>query len=237
MNILDYLIIAVLIISLLVGFKKGVLNCLVTFIGTLAVIVLAFYLKNPVSIFLYNNLPFFDLGGNYSGISVYNILLYEGLSYVLTLFILSIIAGIIIKVTGVFNKLVNATIILGIPSKILGAICGFIEGYILMFLVVFLLSIIVPSSSLYNNSKYADTLMTKTPVLSNVISKPYKAFTEIYEITKKYATSKDKTAANLEALSSLLKYEIISVDNAQKLVDKGKIDFEGAQDIINIYRK
>ena len=56
MNILDYLIIAVLIISLLVGFKKGVLNCLVTFIGTLAVIVLAFYLKNPVSIFLYNNM-------------------------------------------------------------------------------------------------------------------------------------------------------------------------------------
>ena len=68
MNILDYLIIAVLIISLLVGFKKGVLNCLVTFIGTLAVIVLAFYLKNPVSIFLYNNLPFFDLSGNYSGL-------------------------------------------------------------------------------------------------------------------------------------------------------------------------
>ena len=56
-------------------------------------------------------------------------------------------------------------------------------------------------------------------------------------LENKNITSKDKTAANLEALSSLLKYEIISVDNAQNLVDKGKIDFEGAQAIINIYSK
>ena len=138
MSILDYIIIGILIISALIGFKKGFISSIVTFIGTFLVIILAFYLKNPISSFLYNNLPFINLGGKATGMTILNILIYEGISYLITLVILSFIMGIIIKISGIFSKIVNASIILTLPSKLLGLICGLVEGIILAFIIYYL---------------------------------------------------------------------------------------------------
>ena len=236
MNVLDYIIIGVLLISALAGFKKGFINSIIAFVGTLLVIILAFYLKNPISIFLYEHLPFFSLGGKFAGINAISILIYEGLSFMITIVILSAIVGVIVKVTGVFGKIVDASIILTLPSKILGTICGFIEGYIVAFILIFILSLL-PSTSLVNDSKYANNIMTKTPILSSITEKTFNSVTEIYDIVTNYEHNKDKEAANIESLNVLLKYEILSVDSADKLLEKGKIDFNGAKDVIDKYRK
>lgn len=237
MNLLDYIIIIVLILSALIGFKKGFISSIVSFVGTLLVIILAFYLKNPVSSFLYEHLPFFSLGGKFSGIEIVNILIYEAISYVLTVVILSFILGIIIKISGIFNKLVHSTVVLTLPSKILGGICGLIEGIIISFLLVFILSLISPVSSLYNNSKYASMVLESTPVLSNLASDSYKSITEIYDIALKNENKTDKNEANLDGLKVLLKYEILSPTSAKNLVDNGKLKIEGAMDVINEYEK
>ena len=73
MNILDYLILIIIILGALYGYKRGFIGSLINFIGTIVVIILAFYLKNPISVFLYEHFPFFKISGFYSGISVYNI--------------------------------------------------------------------------------------------------------------------------------------------------------------------
>ena len=83
MNILDYLILIIIILGALYGYKRGFLGSLINFIGTIVVIILAFYLKNPISVFLYEHFPFYNFGGFYKGISVYNILLYEGISFLI----------------------------------------------------------------------------------------------------------------------------------------------------------
>lgn len=237
MNTVDYIIIAILLISALVGFKNGVLNSVVTFVGTLLVIVLAFYLKNPVSTLLYDNLPFFDLGGKFSGIETFNILIFEAISYLLTLVILATILGIIAKVTGVVSKFMNATLILGLPSKLLGAVFGVIEGYVIAFIVVFVLGLISTTATMVKTSKYSDMIMTKTPVLSNVVGDTYKSITEVYDICVKNQKKDDKTEANKDSLNVLLKYKIISVESADKLIEKGKLDFKGATDVVDKYRE
>ncbi len=237
MNLLDYIIIIVLILSALIGFKKGFISSIVAFVGTILVIILAFYLKNPISIFLYEHLPFFSLGGKFAGMSIVNILIYEAISYIVTLVVLSFILGIVVKISGIFNKLVHATIVLTLPSKILGAICGFIEGVIIAFILVFVLGLISPVSSLYNESKYAETLLEKTPVLSSIVGDTYKSIVEIYDIAIKNENKDDKTSANLDSLNILLKYEILDPNSAEKLVKDGKLEINGASDIINKYKK
>lgn len=237
MNLLDYIIIGVLIISALIGFKKGFINSVVAFVGTILVIVLAFYLKNPVSAFMYERLPFFGLSGSLSGMKVMSILIYEGASFLITILGLSFILSIIIKISGIFSKIVHATLILTLPSKLLGMVCGFIEGYIISFIIVLVFALISPTSNLLEDSKYADFIVTKTPVLSKMGEDMYSSINDVSTIIKNYKNSKDKTSANLEVLGVLLKYEILTIDSADKLLKDGKLDIPGAKDVIDIYRK
>lgn len=238
MNILDYIIIGILLIAGLTGFKKGVIGAVVAFVGTLLVIILAFYLKNPISEFMYEHLPFFNVAGSTSGgVNVVSILIYEGLSYLITIVILSFIMGIFIKISGIFSKIVNSSIILTLPSKILGLICGLVEGYIIAFIVIFLISLIAPASTLTNSSKYASGIIDKTPVLSAVVKDTKNCVNEVYGVLDNYENTNNKDNANLESLGILLKYEILTVDSADTLIKKGKINTPGAKDIIDIYRK
>ena len=41
---------------------------------------------------------------------------------------------------------------------------------------------------------------------------------------------------NKEALDILLKYKLITTESASKLVEKGKLDFDGAKEIIESHR-
>lgn len=237
MNLLDYIILIILILSALLGFKKGFISSVVAFAGTLLVIIIAFYLKNPISNILYEHLPFFSLGGKFAGMSIVNILIYEAISYIITLTVLGFILGIVVKISGIFNKLVHATVVLTLPSKLLGALCGFVEGLVISFILVFVLGLISPLSSIYNNSKYADTLLEKTPVLSSIVGDTYKSVVEIYDVAIKNENKENKEEANADGLNILLKYEIITPDSANKLLKSGKIKINGAEEIINNYNK
>ncbi len=234
MNFIDIIILVIILFAGINGFRKGVINSVVTFVGTILVLIIAFYLKNPISTLLYTYLPFFKLGGIFKGITVFNILIYEAISYLLTISLLGIIFGVITKVTGIVSKLVNSTIILGFPSKILGAVVGFLEGFILAFILVFIFSLISSTSSKVLDSKYGNKLLLNAPFLSSVIEDTYKGISEVYSIAK---SNLDKEEANAESLDVLLKYEILSVNSARKLDDSDKLNIKGASIIIDKYDK
>ena len=59
MNIIDVLIILMIVASGVLGFKKGFTRELVSLVGIFLVVILSFLLKNPISTFLYQHLPFF----------------------------------------------------------------------------------------------------------------------------------------------------------------------------------
>ena len=113
---------------------------------------------------------------------------------------------------------------------------GLFESYIFVFLLLFVgsrLSILRP---LINESSLATTIMTKSPFISNITNDYYVAFEEIYSLKDKYLENNSKDEYNKDALDILLKYNLITVDSANKLVEQGKLDFNGVNDVIDNYR-
>ena len=103
----DIIIVLVILLSGVIGLKRGFTKELVCFLGFFLVIVLSFILKNPVSSFFYNHLPFFKFGGLFKGITSINILLYEVLAFLIIASILLIILRLVIFATSVFEKLLK----------------------------------------------------------------------------------------------------------------------------------
>lgn len=221
MSIVDAVIILFLLLGAFLGFKRGFIKTLVSLIGVVLVIVLSFYLKTPIATFMYNYLPFWS----FDGLSILNIFLYESIAFLLVFVILSSILGIIINITGIIEKLLNVTIILGFFSKILGAIAGVLEMLVFIFIALFVLARINVTSSFVMESKTARVILARTPILANVAGPTYNALSDVYKLQKQYADTDDKEAYNLEALTSLVRYGVISKEQAKKLIDDGKLKF------------
>jgi len=236
MSVVDIVILVILGIFLIKGFKNGVLKELVTFVGGVLVIVLAFFFKNPLSVLMYEHLPFFKFGGIFSGMSVINIIVYELLSFIIVLSVLAVLFKIIVAFSNLVEKVLKITVILAIPSKLLGAVVGLLEGFIVVFIGLFI-GIHIKSTNYYiNESKYALSILDKTPILSQVTGPVYDATMEIYNVAEEFKNSDNKGEANLKALDILLKYEILDIESADLLVEKGKINVNDAHNILDKYR-
>ena len=237
MNLLDYVIIILLIMSALLGFRKGFISSLVSFLGIIVIIILSYFLKNFISNVMYSFIPFFKFRGAFAGMSTLNILIFEAISYIITIVVLSFIVGLIASATGILDRFVDHGNVVTFPSKIAGCLIGAVEGYILCFVVVFVLSLISPFSAFYNTSKYADMILTKTPLLSDYSKTTYDSVNEVYTIAKDNSSKQDKTTANQDTLRVLLKYEIITPQSVETLEENGKLDFDGINEIIEDYLK
>ena len=126
MNIFSIIIVLLIIASGVMGLKKGFLKESVVFIGTILVYILSFLLKDKIGLVLCKWFPFFS----FDGLQTLNILVYQLIAFIFIATILFSIATIIFKLTGIVQKLVDITIILTLPSKILGFVFGILEGYI-----------------------------------------------------------------------------------------------------------
>ena len=122
LNIVDFIILLVILLGGLIGFKEGAIKKATSIVGLVLVVVLSFILKNYLSVIFYENLPFFNLWGMFKGIQVVNIVFYELLAFLLVSAVLSIAYRVILTITGIVEKVLKATIILSIPSKIIGGI-------------------------------------------------------------------------------------------------------------------
>lgn len=235
MSVLDIIIIVAILLGAYVGFKRGLTTQLVSTVGVILVVVLAFILKNPVSQFMYENLPFFDFGGLLKGLPVLNIFVYELIAFIITLSLLALILKLILKVTKIFEFLLKITIVLGVPSKILGAIVGMIENFIFVFIVLYILNL--PLFDFNLNSKYKDKILSSTPILSSLVNDSVKVLEEFTELKDKYKDTENSNEFNKETLDLFLKYEVINVESVETLIKKDKLKMEGAEEILNKYKE
>jgi uncharacterized membrane protein required for colicin V production len=237
MNIVDAIIILILILGVVIGLKRGFTSQLVSFLGVFAVIILAFLLKNPVSIFLYEHLPFFKFAGVIKGVTVLNIALYELIAFIIVLSILMVILKVIIHLTNIIETLLKITIIFAPISKIGGAIVGFIESYVWVFIILYILCLPVFNVPFVNESKLKNVFLEKTPILSNIIDDSMNVINEFVELRDKYETTPDASQFNRETLDLFLKYDVVSVDSINKLVEKDKLKIDNIDEIINKYKE
>ena len=208
------------------------------FNGVTLVAVIAYSLKNPVGDFLMSFCPFFAFGGIIKGVTVLNIAVYQIIAFILVFSILMIGLKVLLMATGILETILKFTIVLGIPSKILGAIVGLIENYIIVFFVLYLLS--MPNFlevGFIKESKYREPILKNTPILSGVAESTLEVLDEFKGLTDKYEQSENSNEFNLETLDLFLKYRVVTVDTVKNLVESGKIKIEGIDAILDKYEE
>lgn len=225
MNLVDIICIVIILLFALWGFKRGVIKSLVQLVGTCAVLVLAWVFKDSLANLLMSFMPFFDFGGIFSGVTSMNIVIYELISFVVIYILLYCILSIIINISGLIEKILKLTVILAIPSKILGAILGLIEGVIMAFLVTFIMFHLPQTESMVAESKFAIILLERTPIIGPMAVDTTLALEDINEILEAMKNESDRELVNFQVLHTLVYYNVISKEDAQKLIDDNKIHF------------
>ncbi len=237
LNFVDIGILIVIALGALIGFKNGVTKQLVSFVGFIAVILLSFLLKNLVSGLLYEYLPFINFDTIFKGASSFNILFYEIIGFIVIFSLLMIILRILLRITGVFETILKYTIILGIPSKIFGAIVGAVEYICYTFVILYFLSLPTFDISEVKKSKIADKILYSTPILSDSVSGGLDVYKEVDLLITKYNGTDKVDEFNKDAISLYLEYKIISVKSVEKLVDSGKLKVDGIEEVISKYKE
>ena len=225
MNFLDFIIILLLLSFFLIGFKRGVIREAVHLVGIIIVFVASYQLKGFVgdNLCLYG--PFLHFTGVLENISSFNIFMYQTIAFLLVFSILLGVYAILCKTSQIIQKIVNLTIILILPSKILGGIIGVIKGWLIIFVGLIFLMLPFGNSEMIRNSTLTNTILYKTPFISSYTEKLNSSIDEIYDVI--YQTSKKKLSkevADAKCLDILLKYKMVSKETVKELINKEKID-------------
>ena len=234
-NIVDIIIVLVLALWGIYGFKRGFVKQGVMTIGTVLMFIIAFYLKNPVAEFLSLTLPFIKIPG-LLGVEALNILFYQIISFIIVVSILEIVLNLLIKLSGIIETLLKVTIIFGLPSKILGFILGVVEAVVIVYVVLVFLSQPMFNLKVFNDSKLTPTILNNVPGLSNVASGIVETFTDVYELTDKYSRTNDSAGYTRDAIDIMLKHKVIDVEYVEKLVEQNKVTANGINNVLNNYR-
>lgn len=237
LNIFDVGIILLFVMLAITGFKRGVIKELVALIGIIIVFIVSFSLKGIIGNFLCTLLPFFKFTGSIEGLTVINIFLYQTIAFLIIFSILLSIYAIALKISKFIQKLVNITIILWLPSKILGAIVSIIKGYIVLFAIFLVLMIPLKNQTIFNESSLINHILYKTPILSKSTNDFTSSITEVYDLV--FAVNNKKLStndANLKALDIMLKYNVVDKDTIERLIKLHKLDnINNVESIINKY--
>ena len=218
MNILSVVIILLLLLSSLIGFKRGVLMELVMLVGIIVIYFISFNLKSKIGIILLKIFPFFS----FKGLSSLNIIMYQLIAFVLIASFLFIFYNLVLKLTGIIQKIVNISIILTLPSKLLGLVVGFIKGYIIIFMILLVLQIPFKDNDIFINSKVNNYIVNDSFLLSSSLGNLDDCINDITNLTKNHNSS-NTNQENIEILRLELKYNIISKEDLDKIIRSGKL--------------
>ena len=168
------------------------------------------------------NLPFFSFGGFIKGIDAINILLYEIIAFLIIFAALYFILRAVLVVTGLIEKILKATVILSIPSKILGIFVGILESYVYIFIVLVILTLPIFNIPFVRESRMVNFMLDETPILSSLSSEMIDIYDNVYNIV---INRKDKNneEINTEITKLMIDKKVLTKESARKLVDRNKL--------------
>ena len=160
-------------------------------------------------------LPFFNFGGVFEGITSINILMYDMISFIIVFIILYCLLNI------------------------LGALLGLIEGILVSFLLCFVFLHLAPTEKYVMDSKLAIVLLERCPFIGRMTTSTTLALEDINNIVLKHTSisrtgnfvndlkeDDNRSDANFKVLHQLIYWKVITVDEAQALIDNKKIVFD-----------
>lgn len=222
-GILDGIIIILFMLGIIYGTKKGFLHGIIAFIGLAVIVSLSFLFRGIVGDVLLKGMPFFKLHGAYKGITSLNILLYEALAFILVFLFLLSILSLVLKITGILQKLIDASIVLTLPSKILGVLVGLINTLIVVFIMLFVMVNLNSTRKYVYDSKIATFIMERTFILSKTTDKYYLSAEEINRVIEECKDEKNKHVCNVVVTNTLIKFDVVSKEKVIELIDSNKL--------------
>ena len=139
--------------------------------------------------------------------------------------------------TGLVEKILKLTVVLGFFSKLFGLVFGFIEYYLICFAALFILNNFASISPYIEEGVLAQKMINSTPLLSiNTVSES-KAIKEILALQVECGGANEEKMkdCNSKSLDIMLKYKVVSKDVAKKLVDDGKLKIDNVDSILAKY--
>lgn len=238
MNVIDIGIILFILTAMIVGAKKGLIKSAVSLVGIILVFIISYIFKEEIGNFLCKYLPFFNFSGQIEGLVSLNILIYQVIGFLLVFFVLMSLYTIIMTLSGWLQKLVNMTILLKLPSAIGGAIIGIVNGMLLAFVILLVLTIPLKNFDMFKESKLLDTILYKIPILSSNTSNITNSITEIYTLTDQVVSgSININDANLKSIDIMLKYKVVTPHTVEQLIVLDKLKgVTGIEYVLNRYK-
>ena len=220
MDFIDILIIITLIFFAIVGFNNGVFKSLLNIIGFLITFYVAFLLKNTVANFMILNLPFMKFGSLLKAVPSLNILLYQIISLILLVTFAELLFNVVVSVLGLSDKLLKLTVKLRVPAKILGIFSGVVEGYMIIFLCVFVLSQPFINLNIVNKSGIAHDMLRKTPLLSDW----NRDFINVFDGLDEIIGDNNSNLNDVNVSKLLLDEKMISKESFSRILELRKLD-------------
>ena len=227
---IDIIILILLLLGSLFGFKKGIIKSIISLALMILAIIIAWFLKNPIASIMYTKLPFFSFTNS---TSIINIIIYEMIAFLVIAIILLILVRVILIFTGLVDKILSITKSMGFTSKLLGLAFGFIEMYVFIFIILFVTYNFTNVYKTIDESTVAIRMLSSTPILSPMVDSERATFDEIYNLKNDY--KEDDEEYNKKVFETLIKYKVISTNTAKELVKEEKIKIAGSEEIIKRY--
>jgi len=224
-TLVDAIIVLMILMGAIVGFKNGAIKEGTKFIGLFVVIILSFILKDKLMVIMYENLPFFDFFGVIRGINAINILLYQLISFLVIFAAFMFLLKVLVVITGMVEWLLKMTVFLSIPSKIIGLFVGALEFYVYLFIALYILNMPIFNLNIINESKFGSAMLENTPILSELIDDTVEVYSDVWNIIK-HREDKTNKEVNTLVLATLLDNDLITIESARKLVESNHIIIE-----------
>ncbi|MFI3260524.1 MAG: CvpA family protein [bacterium] len=231
MNIVDIGMLVIILCSMLFCSKSGVVKSAIGLAALVVSAILAFQFKDSVANYFIDLMPFVNFAGPFENLTTINVLFYHGASFILLFVVIYSILNIVIVVAGFVDKLVNATVILAVPNKILGAVVGFIQGVMLSFVIIFVLVQMPHTQQFVIDSDYGFVLLNRTPIIKDVLAQCTVVATDIAVLIteNEKETKADIDYIQKEIMSIYVKYGVLTAEYAQELIDTDKVSLPGVQ--------
>ena len=236
MVIVDFLIIALIILFGYYGYKTGFVKTVVDTAGIVLVFVIAYLFKDPIAEWFSFNLPFFNFWGSFKGVSILNVVIYQLIAFIIIFTALMVVYALVVKLTSLVEKILKWTFILKLPSKVLGLIFGLCEGIAVASIILMILTLPVFNFKFVQESKVKDFILEAVPITGTLSSGTNRAINEIMDLQEEYNNNEDKTEFNRKCLIALLRYKIITPEYAENLIKNGKLDIENSEEILDMFR-
>lgn len=238
MNVFDITIIIFILLFGVEGFKNGVIKTGVSFVGMLVVFFISYAFKGLVGDLLCKWFPYFTFGGSLKGLISLNILMYQLAGFFVLFCILSGLFHIVFSTSRFLQNVVNATIILVPISALGGFLIGLVRGFVVTLLI--LLALLVPCHqfNMFMDSKVANTILYKIPVLSDYVSDVSKSLLEVTDLVVDIKDKKlTKNEANLQLIDTMIKYDVVDVETVKEIEKAEKLDeIEGIHEYLEDYK-